>query len=68
MEHFDYDPFEHIPREQATVGALRAQATDIDLSLKRGGGGKSPSDYETGFVTIGDVVQQMASAISTPME
>ncbi|MDV2477493.1 amidohydrolase [Rhodococcus zopfii] len=29
---FDWDPFKHIPREQATVGALRAKATDVDTS------------------------------------
>ncbi|WP_280502714.1 amidohydrolase family protein [Nocardia farcinica] len=29
---FDWDPFRHIPREQATVGALRATATDVDIS------------------------------------
>ena len=68
MEHFRYDPFARIPREQCTVGALREQAKGVDLSPKIGGGGKSPSDYEKGFVTIGDVVQQMASAISTPFE
>ena len=28
-----YDPFAHIPKEQATVGALRAQADDVDTSL-----------------------------------
>jgi predicted TIM-barrel fold metal-dependent hydrolase len=29
---FDWDPFEHTPKEQATVGALRALATDVDVS------------------------------------
>lgn len=29
---FDWDPFEHIPCEEATVGALRARATDVDIS------------------------------------
>jgi predicted TIM-barrel fold metal-dependent hydrolase len=28
----DHDPFASIPREEATVGALRAQATDVDTS------------------------------------
>ena len=28
---FNYDPFAHIPREKATVGALRATATDVDV-------------------------------------
>jgi hypothetical protein len=30
MRVFNYDPFSIIPREQCTVGALRAQATDVD--------------------------------------
>jgi hypothetical protein len=29
---FGWDPFEHTPREQATVGALRARAKDVDIS------------------------------------
>ncbi len=29
---FDWDPFEHTPKEQATVGALRALATDVDTT------------------------------------
>ena len=28
MRIYQYDPFAHIPRDQATVGALRAQVTD----------------------------------------
>jgi predicted TIM-barrel fold metal-dependent hydrolase len=30
LRFFDWDPFTHIPREKATVGALRATATDVD--------------------------------------
>jgi hypothetical protein len=40
MRLFQYDPFRHIAREQATAGALRAQATDVDLSLRSNGKGK----------------------------
>ncbi len=29
---FRFDPFQAVPREQATVGALRARATDVDVS------------------------------------
>jgi len=29
---FDWDPFAHTPREQATVGALRAMAADVDTT------------------------------------
>jgi hypothetical protein len=32
MRIFDYDPFAHIPREEATVGALRAKAAGHDVS------------------------------------
>jgi hypothetical protein len=66
--HFSYDPFEHIPKEQCTVGALRACAKDVDLSLRAGGGGKKPSDYARGYCTIGDVMKQMAFALSTPFD
>jgi predicted TIM-barrel fold metal-dependent hydrolase len=29
-----YDPFTHIPKEKATVGALRAQSPDVDTSIR----------------------------------
>jgi predicted TIM-barrel fold metal-dependent hydrolase len=29
---FDWDPFQHTPKDQATVGALRALATDVDVT------------------------------------
>jgi hypothetical protein len=65
---FQYDPFKHIPKEGCTVGALRAQAKDVDLTLLRSGGGKQPSDYASGYCTIGDVMKQMATAFSTPFD
>jgi hypothetical protein len=64
MKHFSYDPFAHVPRERATVGALRAQAKHVDLTPQRGLGGKRPSDYAAGYATIGDVVKQMAGAFA----
>ena len=33
MKHFHFDPFSVRPREQCTVGALRAEAADVDTSL-----------------------------------
>jgi hypothetical protein len=33
MKHFRFDPFSVRPREQCTVGALRAEAADVDVSL-----------------------------------
>ncbi|MER5754520.1 amidohydrolase family protein [Streptomyces sp. NPDC002088] len=32
LKHYQFDPFTHIPREQATVGALRAKAQGWDVS------------------------------------
>jgi hypothetical protein len=34
MRHFSYDPFSHIPREEATVGALRRRAAGHDVSIQ----------------------------------
>jgi hypothetical protein len=31
---FSFDAFTHVPKAQATVGALRAQATDVDLGFR----------------------------------
>jgi len=31
---FSFDPFTHIPREEATVGARRARAADVDLAFR----------------------------------
>jgi hypothetical protein len=33
MRHFKFDPFGVRAREKCTVGALRAEATDVDVSL-----------------------------------
>jgi hypothetical protein len=66
--HFRYDPFKHIPKEQCTVGALRAKAKHVDLTPRVGGGGKQPSDYAKGYATIGDIMQQLATVMSTPFD
>ncbi|WP_436790394.1 amidohydrolase family protein, partial [Yinghuangia sp. YIM S10712] len=34
MRWYSFDPFKHVPREQATVGALRAQAKDHDVAIR----------------------------------
>ncbi|WP_329320946.1 amidohydrolase family protein [Streptomyces sp. NBC_01262] len=34
MRWYSFDPFSHVPREQATVGALRAQAKGHDVSIQ----------------------------------
>jgi predicted TIM-barrel fold metal-dependent hydrolase len=65
MKHFRYDPFQHVPKQEATVGALRAKAAHVDVTPMVGAGGKKPSDYERGYCTIGDIMQQMAGAFAT---
>ncbi|MFP6663875.1 MAG: amidohydrolase family protein [Deltaproteobacteria bacterium] len=45
-----FDPFRHIPRAQATVGALRALATDVDLRTR------SRKEYAADYVaTYGEL-------------
>jgi len=34
MRHFQYDPFRHIPREEAKAGALRRRAEGWDISIQ----------------------------------
>jgi hypothetical protein len=34
MRFYSFDPFQHVPREQATVGALRAAAFGHDISVQ----------------------------------
>jgi predicted TIM-barrel fold metal-dependent hydrolase len=34
MRAFSFDPFKHRPKERCTVKALRAEATDVDISIK----------------------------------
>jgi len=37
MRHFRYDPFAHRQRESCTVGALRAEASDVDITPRSHG-------------------------------
>ena len=47
MRHFRYDPFLVRPREQCTVGALRAGATDVDVSYHSSGKELGPRERVT---------------------
>jgi hypothetical protein len=58
MRNFSYDPFAHIPREQCTVGALRAQAADVDTTPVSHGTGKF---QEEGLVTAMTLAERMAA-------
>ena len=58
MENFRYDPFAHIPRDQATVGALRARATDVDTTPVSHGTGKFQDE---GLVTAMTLAERVAN-------
>jgi predicted TIM-barrel fold metal-dependent hydrolase len=64
LRFFGFDPFKHIPREQATVGVLRALAKDVDVTpLSMGGAGRHPEvDAELNVVTIGSLRKMHRSA------
>ncbi len=57
MRNFAFDPFAHVPKEQATVGALRARATDVDTTPVSYGTGKFQED---GIVTAMTLAERMA--------
>jgi predicted TIM-barrel fold metal-dependent hydrolase len=64
MRWFQLDAFAAMGgRDNCTVGALRAQAKDVDLSLLRGKGGKPPTEGAQRTVTAGDVLRQLATAL-----
>jgi hypothetical protein len=58
MANFAYDPFAHVPPEQATVGALRAQATDVDTTPVSHGTGKF---QDAGIVTALTLAERIAN-------
>ena len=66
IREFRFDPFAVRGKEACSVGALRAEATDVDLSLKSHGG-NSPVD-EPRPVTARDITQQLAQLYATPAE
>ena len=59
MASFSYDPFAHIPREQATVGALRALASDVDTTPVAHGTGRFKEDG--GIVTAMTLAERIAA-------
>ena len=46
MRHYQFDPFSIRPREQCTVSALRAEATDVD-TVTHVGRAADETDLET---------------------
>jgi hypothetical protein len=57
MQAFQYDPFSILGRENCTVGALRAQAVDVDTTPKSYGGNRPLGDDMSKPVTSGDVMK-----------
>jgi predicted TIM-barrel fold metal-dependent hydrolase len=56
MTWFSFDPFAHVPREMATVGALRRDAGDHDVSIHaRSPGGPSRRGHQTLADHIADI-------------
>jgi hypothetical protein len=51
MRIFRYDPFSHVPASEATVGALRSRAADVDVS-ERAISGAAPRDPSQPPITI----------------
>ena len=66
MREFRLDSFSHRPKEKCTVGALRAESPDVDLSLKSHGG--NPAVDEIRPVTAKDITTQLAQLYATPAE
>jgi hypothetical protein len=54
MRLFSYDPFVHIPPGQATVGALRARAADVDTTPVSHGTGKFQPEGPVTAVTLAE--------------
>ncbi len=53
MRWFDYDPFQHIPREEASVAALRSKAEGHDISVRSMGRGRMDAEA----VNIGELAK-----------
>lgn len=58
MRLYSFDMFDHLPKERLTVGALRAQAADVDLGFR-----SSDRLKKTGTDTV--TVLDLASKLST---
>ena len=50
MRWYSFDPFAHVPKEEATVGALRAEAAGHDVSImSRSTRVRTPDEKLEGF-------------------
>lgn len=59
MRLFSYDPYAHVPKERCTVGALRAQAQDVDTAPKPSGKEIKKPDKEVTILTLMEAMSSM---------
>jgi hypothetical protein len=59
MRHFRFDPFSVRPREKCTVGALRTEAADVDVSLVSRARGHTKTN-EAGIVSVSSFSKQLS--------
>jgi predicted TIM-barrel fold metal-dependent hydrolase len=64
LRDFSFDPFKFVPREEATVGALRYASRHIDTSPIYGLGGVKPGNG--GAVNMGHMMAMLASSHPNP--
>jgi len=62
MRLYTFDPFKHIPREQCTVGALRAQAMHVDTEPRSSGGQSPLTAGDKRVVTSADIIKMFERA------
>jgi predicted TIM-barrel fold metal-dependent hydrolase len=65
MRFFDFDPFRHIDRKAATVGALRQAAAHVDLTPIRSEGGYKPipKDKIMRAQDLAEMAREMGNAL-----
>lgn len=68
MRFFSFDPFKHIPREQATVGALRKLATHVNTEDQSLGGGRRPTLDKDLNVLTARALQDLQKTLSEGLE
>jgi predicted TIM-barrel fold metal-dependent hydrolase len=67
MAAYSFDPFRHVPKEQARAGYLRAQATDVDV-VTHVGRHAGQRDLDTWNRMTQFALQAQAAATTVPVE
>ncbi|MFM2099383.1 MAG: hypothetical protein RLZZ366_922 [Pseudomonadota bacterium] len=62
MRNYTFNPFVDFRREKYTLGALSAQARDVDTAPRSGGGNHPLEDCGTRIVTSADVLKLFSEA------